>query len=134
VVKNKTPNYSQTERGTSWSLAKLGYAVWTLVVPLRTRIEISCDAAGGRFRALLGLLRDQAWLVTLPALAILLAVYPPDRTRYPAYGVLVPVLLLCAFYLAEPAQALFARFFERRSYLGESPSLVWCRFALGILS
>jgi hypothetical protein len=119
------------------SLAKFCFALGTLLVPLRTRIERGCDAAGGLRPALGAWLQDQAWLITLPAIATLLAAYPPHKSRYAAYAVFIPLILVCAASLSPRFCRGFAGFYEARSFagrvaMGSLPSLAFWYFVIFI--
>ena len=103
---------------TRGSLAQFVVALGTLLVPFRTVTEKCRDTPGGFKEFAAAWFRDRASWITVPAVVLLIAAYPPNPSRYAAYGVLIPFLLFCALYLAPPFRRAFALGYERLNYFG----------------
>jgi hypothetical protein len=101
---------------TSEGWAQLKVALRLLQVPLNTFIEECWDA--GLRRATLASIRERGALFTVPIAVLLVTVYPPDQTRFAAYPVAIPLLVVCALTITPHCRRALAISYERLNYMG----------------
>jgi hypothetical protein len=96
-----------------WTQLKV--ALRMLEVPFNTFIEKCCDVGAGR--ATVAWIREHGALVTsVPVAVLLFKDYPLDQTRFAAYAVAIPLLLLCVLSLTPLFRRALAIGYERLNY------------------
>ena len=88
---------------TRGGLAKPCFAVGMLRVPCATLLLRWRLAP---LRQKIAWAKNSAWTLPIVAIVVLLVKYPPHESRYPAYTVLIPLLLCCSLGLSRRAEML----------------------------